>query len=93
MPNMMVADAEYQELAEVVTKIGSTAEECIEEYFSILNTVLENAVPEGKVHQSISSFYSQASQIKSIVSTICDETSGDCTNFVSEIDEKDQYLY
>lgn len=93
MPNMKVLDAEYQALSDVVKNIGSVAQEKIGEYFTILETIIESAVPEGDVHAAIASFTSQASQLKDLIGPLCDEIAGDCTNYVIEVDEKDQYLY
>lgn len=93
MPNMKVADAEYNSLSEAIRSIGTTAEENVSEYFSILDTILSNAVQEGEVHTALRSFATQAASIKGIIGDLCNEIAGDCTNYVSEVDEKDQYLY
>lgn len=93
MSELKVADDEYTTLAEAYIDIASTAEDEIKEYFQCLSSICNNAIPSGLVYNNLSAYLSEAQKIQGVLRDICRELSENSSNYLEEIDSKDQYVY
>ena len=91
--NLKVKDAEHSGFADAIGKAGTVAEGQIEDYFAILDAVLEAAITAGDVYENLRLFQGQAQALKGVVDGLCAAASSEDASYLCEIDAKDEYLY
>ncbi|MDO5603207.1 MAG: hypothetical protein Q4G07_10625 [Oscillospiraceae bacterium] len=93
MGNLIVSDSEYNALNQHYQNFGALAEQQLDTYFSIMQKVCASAIPSGAVYQNLVSFVSEGQKLRGQISDITKTAAADCQNYITKIDEKDQYLY
>ncbi|MEE1057341.1 MAG: hypothetical protein UH239_08860 [Acutalibacteraceae bacterium] len=83
----------------VRTQAGKLAERAsdlqqgIDTYINILNKISSDAIMEGTTAEALNSFIEYVENLKDIVKIMGDEAKGMCLAFLSEVDDKDSFLY
>ena len=94
MASELIIDDDYiLNTAEHLAQQGETLDTMYFEYLSIMKNICENATMNGRVAQALLNFTETAQMMQDKFSVIAQNASTDTTDFKSEIDEKDEYLY
>ena len=93
MGNLKINDAEYETLATASLKICEVADKQIKEYLSILENILDKAVTHGNIYNCLTLFFEKAKKFEEYVMPVGDDLNKTATDYLDEINEKDQYLY
>ena len=80
------AGAEYKDISDKFTLYLNT-------YSSILQRVLEQGIPSGKVHNNLEKFFESVETLKDQLGDLADTANKCSTSFVEDMDKADSYLY
>lgn len=93
MTDIIVKDKEFWDLLNAYENVGEVVEQELEEYLSCLDKVVNDAVQEGAYHKNLVAFRDEASKLKEQFKEITNELKVNCYDYVTGIDDKDEYLY
>lgn len=65
----------------------------VDKYIKIMESIIEDAIIEGKTAKALESFVNYAKVLSGIIKPLGEECKGLCINYLSEIDEADSFLY
>lgn len=80
------AGVEYKEISNSFTNYLNT-------YSSILQRVLEQGIPSGKVHNNLEKFFESVETLKDQLGDLADTANKCSGNFIEDMDKADSYLY
>ena len=80
------AGVEYKEISDKFTNYLNT-------YSSILQRVLEQGIPSGKVHNNLEKFFKSVETLKDQLGDLADTANKCSSNFIEDMDKADSYLY
>ena len=80
------AGVEYKEISDKFTNYLNT-------YSSILQRVLEQGTPSGKVHNNLEKFFESVETLKDQLGDLADTANKSSSNFIEDMDKADSYLY
>ena len=89
----IVDDDNIAEIGNVLQKMGETLNDAICKYCSILSSVTSSAIKSGKTTDAINALKDQAEALKNHFSLLGECSERGASNFVSDIDKADRYLY
>ena len=92
-PDLIIDDVFVPEMATYFKEIGHRLELIYGNYIDTMKEIRSEAVMSGAVAGAIDVFIEYAEMISSTIEAISLELGNDTTNFMTEIDEKDQYLF
>lgn len=91
--DVIVFDEEYISAADQISNYGEALIQLMDEYTSIMETVLGGAIRDEKISEKLRAILEQLPPIKSHIKSLCGEAKDFCKNYVTEIDSADQFLY
>lgn len=81
-----VAGKEYKDMADKFNTYLNT-------YSGILQRILSDGIPSGKVHNNLQKFSESVDTLKDQIGDLADTAEKCANNFVSDMDKADSYLY
>lgn len=90
---LKIDDSYIEDMGSFLETRGTELQEGIESYLLILGKIREEAIKQGATAKALDTFITYASNLKSIVGELGATTKKTCDNFLTEVDEKDQYLF
>lgn len=92
--NQCIIDDEYcKSMGSYFKKQGEALDKMISDYIDVLETVKNTAIKDGDVAKALDSFIEYAKQMKGKIGVISNSAQVQVTNFLSKVDEADQYLF
>lgn len=80
------AGAEFKDISDKFTSYLDT-------YSSILERILSDGIPSGKVHNNLEKFLESVNGLKNQIGDIADKAQKCSNDFVEDMDKADGYLY
>ena len=65
----------------------------LDTYSSILERILSDGIPSGKVHNNLEKFLESVNELKNQIGDIADKAQKCSNDFVDDMDKADGYLY
>ncbi len=91
--SLVVDDSGYQTAAQYFTRQGERYEEAIKAFVSILNEICSEGIISGDTADAMRAFAEYAGELKGTIGDVMKQASEQCTQFVSNVDSADQFLY
>lgn len=91
--DLIVFDQEYTNAAKQINDYCAAIVELIEKYSRCVNTILEKAIKDEKITTRLQELISNVEAVKPEVESIGEQASASCSQFVSDIDNADKFLY
>jgi hypothetical protein len=90
----IIVDDDYiEEMAQYYNDTGILLQNMIDAYISKMNSILDNAIKSGEVHEAIRSFVTCAEQMKGCINETAKLAKCAADEFLVQIDEKDNFLF
>ena len=92
--NDLIIDDDYcREMGEYFISQGEDLEQIIAEYIVILDDLKEAGLRSGEVAEALEAYILYVKKIKGNVNSISKALQRQINNFLSQVDEADQYLF
>ena len=91
--DLIVFDGEYQYASRELKKYGKELKIFVEKYVSIVTYITENAIKDPRISSRLLRIVEKAKALEPQIDALTTSAAAECTNFVSEIDAADQFLY
>ena len=90
---LIIYDAEIQNLADFCDKTGGELEVFFYRYIRILESISENALKSGDARARLDSYISYASKMLGDLAQNSREVQSNMKNYLTQIDNADQFLF
>lgn len=90
---LIIYDDYIYEAGSHAKKCASNLENVLTNYISTLQDIRDNSIMSGDIADTLSAYISCASKLKGKLKDIGVYTNSNCENFVSEVDEADNFLF
>lgn len=92
--NQLIIDDDYcRAMGDYFTKQGEHMDKVIAEYVSILQDIKKNAITSGDVSDALGTYISYAQKLNKQVGNISTVAKSHIENFLTRVDDADQYLF
>ena len=92
--NQCIIDDEYcKKMGTYFKTQGETLDKMVSDYVSVLKTTRRKGIKKGEVADALDSFIDYAERLKEQIGIISDNAQAQVTNFLTRVDEADQYLF
>ena len=92
--NELIIDDDYcNELGNLIKARGAHVEYTLTEYIKIMEDIKNSGIISGDVADALQLYIEYTSRLKNNVGKIADSISEETTEFLTKIDEADQYLF
>ncbi|MDD6795979.1 MAG: hypothetical protein PUE01_11325 [Clostridiaceae bacterium] len=91
--NLIVNDDDFSSMAEHYNDIADKFTGYLNTYSDSLQKILSEGIKAGKVHNNLQSFSAEVNNLKDQINSLATDASSAVTDFLSEIDTADSYLY
>lgn len=92
--NQLVVDDDYvKDAATYIQGQGERFEAFLEEYISILEDAVANGIKAGGTSQAFQAYVDTAKKLQKEVGAITEAASATCNQYITDIDEADEFLY
>ena len=92
-PNLIIDDAYITDVGKYCVKRGNQLEDILDEYVVILREIKNEAIMQGEISETLQEFIECVSLLNRQVLEMSRNTKVVCTNFVSDIDKADSFLF
>lgn len=90
----LIVDDEYcSKMANYFQKQGEKMDKTISDYISVLISVRDNAICSGETHDALCTYIEYAQKLKGQIKMISKSAKTISEEFVSNVDEEDQFLF
>jgi methyl-accepting chemotaxis protein len=93
LPDIKVKDEEYADAANELSELGEEFAAALQQYSEILEYIAENALSSVEMSRELRSNSQRALSARSAVKDVNEKLVRECREYVSKIDQADQYLY
>lgn len=93
MADLIVYDEEYTEISKAYSQLGELFENRLSEYNKIIEKVYSEGVSAGDVHTNILLYGNKMIILSGQVKEIMNQIKTLCSDYIDEIDDKDNDLY
>lgn len=91
--NLIICDSEFESYKTKMSELSSLLEDKITAYISILQTIANNGIKSGNVHDNLQTFVGALQNIQGQLPLLSAEMALNVDTFISGVDEKDQNMY
>lgn len=91
--SLVVDDSGYQTASQYFTRQGERYEEAIKAFVSILNEICSEGIISGDTADAMRAYAEYAGELKGTIGDVMKQAAEQCTQFVSNVDSADQFLY
>ena len=90
----LIIDDDYcKNVGEILSKQGQHMDEVVAEYISILQTIKDTGIKSGEVSDALSAYISYAQKMEKQFGSLSETIKTQISNFLSQIDRADQYIF
>ena len=93
MADIKVKDDEYGDVANKLSKLGSDFVVALQQYSQILEYITANSLKSAAMSAALRNNSQSALAAKDTIEMVNERLEKECREFISSIDEADQYLY
>lgn len=93
MEKLIIDDAMVQQRVRMYKTYGELLQADIDEYLRTLNIIRCEGIISGATASQIDCFIGYAEKLYEVIHEMGSQLSQKCDDFITEVDEKDQYLY
>ena len=91
--SLKIEDQYVEDMGSFFDKYADNLEEGMESYLQIMNTIKEEALMEGDTAAALAAFIEHGEFLKGKIEALGETAKNVCANFLTEVDEKDQFLF
>lgn len=91
--SMVVDDSGYTTASQYFQRQGTRYEDALKSYVEILNLISQEGIITGDTADALRQFASFAAELQGPIGEVMTDVAKKCTQYVSDVDTADQYLY
>lgn len=91
--SLKIDDQYVEEMGYFIEKCANDLEDGMESYLQIMNKIKDEALMKGETAEALVAFNEYAEFLRGKIAALGETSKRVCDNFLTEVDEKDQFLF